>query len=137
MNRPSTIEQALDVPCTQCLSRAGADCKTPTGKPRQQHAVRVALARSTSQHRPADTRDGWPVAVPLELSAEFNRQGNRTVKVLCPLCWQTHRHGWDATEDTDWTHRAAHCNPALVAPDNPGGYLLPPTRDLDRQAGAQ
>jgi hypothetical protein len=71
------------------------------------------------------------VAIPTVLSAVHDRQGHRTLTVLCPLCWQHHRHGWDAAEDTEWTHRAEHCDPRLTPPTSVG-YLIPPTADLTR-----
>lgn len=122
----------LDVPCAHCRTRAGQPCLAPTGRHRPTpHAKRLRTWGSAIPHFPPGQRDGIPVAIPVELSPVHDRQGHRTMTVLCPLCWQQHRHGWDDHEDAEWTHRVEHCD-GLIDTRQACGYWIPPTANLPR-----
>lgn len=62
--------------------------------------------------------DGTPVVVPLSVSTL--RDGNRLVRIHCPLCGHTHTHGWPAGTDAPG-HRLSHC---IARPPGPTGYVI-------------
>lgn len=124
-----TTASPLDVPCHHCDTPPARPCTTPSFAQRTPHARRLRAAALAAEH-PVQYRDGIPASVPLALSGVHDRAGHRTVTVLCPLCWSRHYHGWDTDEDTNWTHRAEHCAPRLIA--DARGYWIPPTASLPR-----
>lgn len=120
-----TTMNPQDVICPWCRAPVGAPCGPARRAP---HAARTRLAAVAEAHQPVQWRDGQPVATPVSLSGVHDQHGHRTMRVVCPICWRQHTHGWDATEDTAWTHRVAHCHQM----DGPGGYWIPPTVGLPR-----